>query len=404
MPNNPSILILTSGSPASNPRMVKEATELNKRGYDVHVLYGFIASWSDKLDGAILHDAKWTASRVGGHPVDDRLPWIISRFLHKSAELFQMRGIFKFTYSRLSLPLLIRGFRQKPDAIIAHNLGALPPAYLISKWKSIPMFFDAEDFHSGESYNDTENSINRAAEERFIRHCNGISTASPLIGEAYKHIFPNLKIFTVNNCFSIEDQRPLIPIHNSHLRFAWFSQTIGNDRGLMEFLIAVADIKNQTAIHITLIGQCSDEFSATLKQSIQKASHITLDVRPPMPESEIMKVLRESHLGLALERTQPLNRDLCLTNKVFSYLLNGCQILYSNTRAQKKFQNEHPTSGRLIELDNKASIQNGVEWYLNHFSTLEDMRQKNWELSRQKLHFEREAAPWFEFIESHLAE
>ena len=399
-----SILILTSGSPASNPRMVKEANELVKRGYKIHVLYGFIVDWAYELDRAILDRVEWTAEFVGGHPESSRFIWNLNRLIEKIARRVHHRGIFKFIHSKLSLPLLIRALKQKPEAIIAHNLGALPPAYLISKWKSIPMFFDAEDFHSGESYNDTENSINRAAEERFVRHCNGISTASPLIGEAYKHIFPNLKIFTVNNCFSIEDQHPLIPIHNSHLRFAWFSQTIGNDRGLMEFLIAVADIKNQTAIHITLIGQCSDEFSATLKQSIQKASHITLDVRPPMPESEIMKVLRESHLGLALERTQPLNRDLCLTNKVFSYLLNGCQILYSNTRAQKKFQNEHPTSGRLIELDNKASIQNGVEWYLNHFSTLEDMRQKNWELSRQKLHFEREAAPWFEFIESHLAE
>ena len=399
-----SILILTSGSPATNPRMVKEANALVNRGYDVHVLYGFIIGWADKLDHGLVEHVGWTAERVGGHPESSPIKFNLTRLMEKVARRFHRRGMFKFVLSRLSLPLLIRAFKQNPDAIIAHNLGALPAAHFISNWKNIPLFFDAEDFHSGESNDETENAINRSAEVRFIPHCSALSTASPLISEAYQQLFPSLKVFTLNNCFSIEDQLPLIPIHDTCLRFAWFSQTIGNDRGLMEFLIAVADIKNQTAIHITLIGQCSDEFSATLKQSIQKASHITLDVRPPMPESEIMKVLRESHLGLALERTQPLNRDLCLTNKVFSYLLNGCQILYSNTRAQKKFQNEHPTSGRLIELDNKASIQNGVEWYLNHFSTLEDMRQKNWELSRQKLHFEREAAPWFEFIESHLAE
>ena len=49
-----SILILTSGSPATNPRMVKEANALVNRGYDVHVLYGFIIGWADKLDYGLL--------------------------------------------------------------------------------------------------------------------------------------------------------------------------------------------------------------------------------------------------------------------------------------------------------------------------------------------------------------
>ena len=261
MPNNPSILILTSGSPASNPRMVKEATELDKRGYDVHVLYGFIASWADKLDGAILHDAKWTASRVGGHPIDDRLPWIISRFLHKSAELFQMRGIFKFTYSRLSLPLLIRGFRQKPDAIIAHNLGALSSAHVLARLKRVPLFFDAEDFHRGESDNPKKNLAALRIENKFLPHCAGISAASQSIGKAYHELFPKSKIIVVNNCFSIVDQKELNPIKEAELRIAWFSQTVGPDRGVLEFIEALQNLQHETRIDITLIGNCTASFA-----------------------------------------------------------------------------------------------------------------------------------------------
>ena len=399
-----SILILTSGSPATNPRMVKEANALVNRGYDVHVLYGFIIGWADKLDHGLLEHVGWTAERVGGHPESSPIKFNITRLMEKVARLFHRRGMFKFVLSRLSLPLLIRAFKENPDAIIAHNLGALPAAYFVANWKNIPLFFDAEDFHSGESNDETENAINRAAEVRFIPHCSALSAASPLISEAYQQLFPSLKVFTLNNCFSIEDQLPLIPIHDTCLRFAWFSQTIGSDRGLIEFLTAAAGIEHEIAIDITLIGACNARFLTQMQQSVQGAPHVTLDVRPPMSESGIMKVLRESHVGLALERDQPLNRDVCLTNKVFSYLLNGCQVLYSNTRAQTQFQNKYPTTGRLINLDDQASIQSGILWYMNHMPDLEEMRQNNWALSQRELHFENDAAPWFNFLESYLAE
>lgn len=399
-----SILILTSGSPATNPRMVKEASALANRGYDVRVLYGFIIGWADKLDQEILEHVGWTAERVGGHPESSPIKFNLTRFIEKVARRFHRRGMFKFVLSRLSLPLLIRAFKQNPDAIIAHNLGALPAAYFVSNWKNIPLFFDAEDFHSGESNNETENAINRSAELRFIPSCSAVSTASPLISEAYQQLFPSLKVFTLNNCFSIEDQLSLIPIHDTRLRFSWFSQTIGSDRGLIEFLTAAAGIEHNIAIHITLIGACNADFLAQIQQSVQRASHINLDVRPPMSESGIMKVLRESHVGLALERAQPTNRDICLTNKVFSYLLNGCQVLYSDTRAQTKFQKKYPTTGRLINLDDQESIQSGILWYMNHLPDLEKMRQSNWTLSQRELHFENDAVPWFNFLETHLVE
>jgi hypothetical protein len=39
-------------------------------------------------------------------------------------------------------------------------------------------------------------------------------------------------------------------------------------------------------------------------------------------------------MGLSLEQARPLNRDICLTNKIFVYLLAGIPQLLSATRAQ----------------------------------------------------------------------
>lgn len=396
------ILILTSGSPATNPRMVKEANELVKRGFHVHVLYGFIVDWADDLDFAIIKAAGWTAERVGGHPVHDQLPWILTRIVQRVAQIFRHRGFFSFCLSRLSLPLYLRGRKITPRAIIAHNLGALPAARRIARKSSVPLFFDAEDLHSEESMSKASNELARNAEAKFFPHCTAISAASPLIGEAYAQRFPELSIFTVNNCFSIKDQVPLTPILENRLRFAWFSQTIGKDRGLIEFLTAASQIQHPIPLHLTLVGACSSSFHAQLQQIIQFCSHIELVVKPPMSEKEIMKLLKETHVGLALENSQPLNRDLCLTNKVFSYLLNGCQILYSETSGQVKFLADHSMTGRLVNLHDSTSIQDGINWFLQNFDELNQLRLKNWQLANEKLNFEYDAANWMKCIESKL--
>ena len=121
-----------------------------------------------------------------------------------------------------------------------------------------------------------------------------------------------------------------------------------------------------------------------------------------MSEERIMSVLRRSHLGLALERSQPLNRDICMTNKVFSYLLNGCQILFSNTAAQSEFVRKYDFSGKIVDLENTESIQRSILWFLDHFALMDKMRFKNWSLAKNELHYENDSADWFNFIEMTL--
>jgi hypothetical protein len=120
------ILLLTSGCPTTNPRLVKEANALIARGYRIHVIYGYIADWADKLDSGLIEKVNWTCELVGGHPSKRKITWAFSCLVYRSARILQHVGPLKYFASRLSWPLFIAGRRYQPDAIIARALKEHP--------------------------------------------------------------------------------------------------------------------------------------------------------------------------------------------------------------------------------------------------------------------------------------
>ena len=48
------IVLITTGQPSTNPRIVKEADALHAAGYDVTVLYSFFISWAFEKDKILL--------------------------------------------------------------------------------------------------------------------------------------------------------------------------------------------------------------------------------------------------------------------------------------------------------------------------------------------------------------
>ena len=83
----------------------------------------------------------------------------------------------------------------------------------------------------------------------------------------------------------------------------------------------------------------------------QRLAHgLQVRIVPPMPEEELMIFIRKHDIGLALEKSDTLNRDLCRTNKLYTYPLCGLWTIASNTSAQAEFLKEHSDAGCLIHL------------------------------------------------------
>ncbi|RZK16956.1 MAG: hypothetical protein EOO43_13980 [Flavobacterium sp.] len=94
-------------------------------------------------------------------------------------------------------------------------------------------------------------------------------------------------------------------------------------------------------------------------------------------------------VGLALELTVPENRDICLTNKVFTYLLAGNAIISSETEMQKIF-NEEFRSGVTYPINDVKLLIEKINKF-KESSVLRQQRLHNYNLGKNHLNWENES-------------
>ena len=93
---------------------------------------------------------------------------------------------------------------------------------------------------------------------------------------------------------------------------------------------AIGLIKDQK-IELTLLGNISASNKLYFKKLIEKENIKGVNFLPPVEEKKIFEIASEHHIGLASETGKDLNNNIALSNKIFTYLLAGNAILFSNT-------------------------------------------------------------------------
>ena len=174
------------------------------------------------------------------------------------------------------------------------------------------------------------------------------------------------------------------------LRIVWFSQVVGIDRGLQDFMKGMASASD-IPVHLNLVGLCSDENREVLEACIEHPIH-QLSFHDPMPEPALFEFLGQHEIGLALEFPTPKNRDICRTNKLYTYPLAGCFMLASKTTSQAHFIEEYPATGEIIDLTSVKSVSQALQ---NHYQNRVDLlarRQAAWALGESQLNWEVESA------------
>ena len=383
------ILIITPKQPSSNPRMRKSADALAGAGHEVHVLYAYGAPWADEADKAIFASAKWSFARIGGHPHSERLTYLLSRIMRK---LYEVLGNTEQANCRSMSQFIAKGIEWNPDLVIGHNPGALAPVTKIAQRLKIPAMFDAEDFHRGESYWVRVRQEHKMIEleNRYFPGMSAITAASPLIAEAYRSLYPNQCFVAVNNAFSGQIQPPPPQAGTGPLKICWFSQVVGLDRGLQEFIDGMNEVKD-IPIQLNIVGLSSDEKNNLLSDLIGSPKH-QISFHEPIPESELLQFLGTQEIGLALEIPHAFNREICRTNKLYTYPLAGCFMFASRTKSQEHFLDEFPSTGVLIDLTDSTSIAAAIENAAQNRNALWERRKATWELAHEQLNWEKESA------------
>ena len=86
---------------------------------------------------------------------------------------------------------------------------------------------------------------------------------------------------------------------------------------------------------LTLRGRAQDGYLEGLRQlATTHAPLLTIVHQPPAAPDAMVDLARGYDVGLALEQMDPLNRQLCLTNKAFTYILAGVAVAVTDTPGQ----------------------------------------------------------------------
>ncbi|MDB5145710.1 MAG: hypothetical protein JWQ66_4423 [Mucilaginibacter sp.] len=394
------IVLITSGQPSLNPRLVKEADALTDEGYNVTVLYSYWNKWGTTLDKQLIATKKWKAVCIGGDPEQKAVKYFISRLTHRIAKIIyqETKGKFWADYAiaRSSFFLISAARNYTADLYIAHNLGALPAAINAAKFNKKPCGFDAEDFHRNEvtDYkNDPDFVLKRYLEDRYIPQIAYLSASSPLIAEAYKNIYIKINPVVILNVFprNLKIEEPVLN-KDSVIKLFWFSQTIGINRGLEDVIKALSLLKGYP-FELHLLGDLSD-----VAKNIFNTRPLPVYFHKPILPDDILSFASQFDIGLAVENNVPFNRDICLTNKIFTYLQSALAIVASDTTAQQRLLCEHPGIGIVFEKTNARALADTLLYYHHNRDVLLNTRKTALRIARQELNWEKESVKFLDMI------
>jgi glycosyltransferase involved in cell wall biosynthesis len=349
------IVLLSTSQPATNPRLLKEADALSRAGHVVKAYCTYVADWAYTMDRRLMQLRTWSLEYVGGIPTGPRWYWSRLRFLLARRRLGKdghaRFGPREWALSRTTPELVAAARKEVADVYIGHNLGALPAVVAGARQNGGRALFDLEDAYTDMGVDGSHQSswdrLLRRIEDAYIPACDALTAASDGIGRMYRERF-HVSPITILNTFPLEwgVDGETTRVGQS-LRLFWFSQTIGPDRGLQDIVCAMARLKHE-AIELHLLGRWQPGFESSF---LADARSRGLDVErqihsyAPMFPEEIVRFAASFDVGLALEVPSSRNRQVCLTNKIFTYLLAGKAIIATETDGQRTFFEELPEVG-----------------------------------------------------------
>ena len=402
------ICIITSEHLAANPRVVKEADALSEAGNDVRVVACQWMDWAQREDARLRVSRKWRCEIIDySRESDPELFWR-SRFRHyiarQIARLAPLRRfVTKSAVGRVGPELIERAASEPADLFIGHNLTGLPVAVIVARRQGAEAGFDAEDFHSGMWLYETGPSVmDRLAaliEKRFLPDCTHLTAASPLIAAAYAREYSIEIPPTILNVFPLSDRPRKFRSTDaeSPLTLYWFSQTIGARRGLEEIVYAIG-ISGSKHIELHLRGTWQAGYEEKLRSVAREAGlhDSQLVWHEFAPPEEMVRLATEFDIGLALEQPISENRDICLTNKIFTYLLGGNAIIATATHGQREVMDTIPGVGLCYEPGNVDRVAETLRVWRNDRASLEMARRKAWQYGEEKYNWEIEKQKLFQ--------
>jgi hypothetical protein len=244
--------------------MEKAADALAAAGYNVRVVSAQFTEWATAADEDVLarRQNAWMNSVVR---YDRRSsPGLYSR----SGARFRAAGAIAGLAGAKRIPRSVvraargRVHRELLDAVLAAPFdlvygsgSAISVAAEASERSGRPYALDLEDFHSAEEDGSTRRSrtmmaLTRRIEREILPGAAFVTAASDAISRAYEREYA-VKPATIDNVFPLSQLSDERVGHESRpLTLYWFSQTIGNGRGIEDAVVAAGMVSTPMELHL----------------------------------------------------------------------------------------------------------------------------------------------------------
>ncbi|HSI06971.1 MAG TPA: glycosyltransferase [Rariglobus sp.] len=357
------ILILTNGPLARNPRVVKEASTLREAGYNVTVLGVANHATSVPLDNALAADTPFTHRVI--NLIAGPRAWTLRaqvRLARDFAHRLRLPSIHALGPARA---LLSEARAHRADLVIVHNeIAHWAGVRLLAEGRRVAV--DFEDWHSEDllpaDRADRPLALLRSVEHTLLHRAAAVTTTSEALADALHARHGGRPPAVITNSFRLQpNPRTLQPVDSAEPPvFFWFSQTTGPGRGLEQFLAAWSRINRPS--RVVFLGEVRGGYDRHLLGSVPESLRPYLSFRPLVPPSDLPGVIARHDIGLALEDSSIVNRDLTITNKILQYLNAGLAVIASDTAGQREVLARGPSAGSLVPLHDTnafASVLNG---------------------------------------------
>jgi len=380
------ISIVTSGHISTNPRVWREADALANGGHEVTVIGVRFDPKLAEIDKQMLSRRSWVyqaAADLRSHSLWHRGRARLGRTLLG----VNVRDPYALGYA---VDRVLRSaIKQKADLTITHLEVAMWVGTKLHR-RGFRVGVDIEDWYS-ESRAETNvprARFLRALEHEILNRSVHATTTSHAMADALAARYQCRKPKVIYNSV------PYFPgcgtaATTSPVRLIWFSQTLGEDRGLQDVFAALPLLKGEWTLELR--ANASGDMRSWVESKVAPALRSRVCIEPIVPPEQLSCVVAKCDIGLAPEPPSCGNKALTIANKIFQYMQCGLSVVASDTPGQREILTAFPQGGCLYSSGDACSLADILNYWLNDPGRLKASKQTVASEANQRFAYERQA-------------